>query len=220
MFEFRWVLPSPTTPHEVVLEVRARDSWFGPKVLRVDGRPVYRRGFFSGIDHSFRHPDDPGVRLDLRLVRDEIAGWAPQLSCVGQVLGEVSGRRPPRVVKTPPYLAVATGLSYLLMFMAAVTLPSLLTILASLWGEGGYRPRPGYDPLRDVYAWGIPLGAMAVCLLGFWNMRRWGVRALAAVILAEAAGILVFGAPLSWAPIVWQAVLLGLGAASYRRMLG
>jgi hypothetical protein len=218
MFEFRWVLPSTPKPHEVVLEVHARSSWFGPKVLRLDGRPVYHRGFFSGIDCDFEHPDDPKANVDLRLVPDEAAGWTPQLSCAGRVLGEISGARPPCILKPPARLAVATGLTYLLMFMAGVMLPSILTVLEAIWGEGGFRPRPGYEPLRDLYPWGLPLAATAVCLLGFWNMRRWGVTALGLVILVEVVCILAFHASLSWTPIVWQAVLLGFGVASYRRM--
>lgn len=219
MFEFRWTLPSQPKPHEVVLAVHARNSWFGRKVLYVDGRPAYRRDRFSGIDHAFPAPDGSAQNIEVRLVRDERIGeWAPRLTCDGAAVPETSGTRPPKIVKAPPLIAVVVGLTCLVMFMALVTLPSIATLLDAVYGKGGWHPVAGYSPTRHLYPWITPFVVSAGCLLGFWNMRRWGVQALGIAIVLELAALLTHVAPMSGIALGVQAVLWCIGAAYYRRM--
>ncbi len=220
MFEFRWILPSAAGPHELVLEVHARNSWFGRKVLRLDGRILYHRGRTDGIDHTFRTPDAPGRDARLQLVpAADAGGWTPRLTIDGTVATETTNTIPPRIVKAPPLIATVTGLVYLMMLMVVVSLPPIVKILYALYGPGKPYAIPGYEAGQHINGWIVPFLGTAVCLLGFWNMRRWGVLSLAALIVVEVAACFVFHAlPLSPVALGIQALLLLVGAAHYRGM--
>jgi hypothetical protein len=132
MFEFRWKVPE-SADLEVVLRVHSRHGWFAPKVLTCDGRDIYRRGRFEGIDARFAHPQT-GQDLHLRMV--EVPGtvvWRPALFYAGQELPETTGQPPPALVARPKLLAVVTGLTYLSMLMALVMLPSIAKMLDAVF---------------------------------------------------------------------------------------
>lgn len=75
-----------------------------------------------------------------------------------------------------------------------------------------------YLPGQDIRRWIIPFLATAVSLLGYWNMRRWGVWLLAVLLILQ-IGCLVAGlAPIAVAGVVVQAVLLILGLLHLGKM--
>ena len=132
MFEFKWQLPG-TPRKEVVLRIRSRFGWFGRKDVMLNGQTVVRRGRFEGIYARFVDPDGGG-RLEMGMARIEGSPiWRPVLTCDGVELAEVTGTAPPRLVERPKSLAVVTGLTYLVMLMAAVMLLSTVKILDAVY---------------------------------------------------------------------------------------
>lgn len=132
MFEFKWKIPGDP-PEDVVLQIHSRSGWFGRKVLTLGGRQVFRRGWFQGIDARFL---DPGRERELHLRMAQIPNstdWRPVLLCDDRELPEITGAKPPRVVRPPKALAVTFGFTYLLMLLAVVTLPSTVKILNALY---------------------------------------------------------------------------------------
>lgn len=78
-----------------------------------------------------------------------------------------------------------------------------------------------YSPYRDLAPWMLPLVATAVCLLGFWNMRRGSVILYALLIVGQVVlprAIAEFPLRASPAAVVLQVFILIVGLASYRRM--
>jgi hypothetical protein len=77
---------------------------------------------------------------------------------------------------------------------------------------------PRYKPGDDIRPWIIPVIALAASLLGYWNMRRWGVLLLAVLFLAQIV-IFVSGVlPLSAAALVVQVVILIVGVGHLGQM--
>ena len=335
MFEFRWNLPGPTQTHGLRLRIHARSGWIGRKVLLLDGRQLYRRRWFGGIDHTFPHPDDPGRAVALRAVEQpEGHAWAPELRCDGQIVPETSGNATPPVPDRPKVVSVVVGATYLAIFMMVVMLQHIPKMLNAVRGHSDIRgyvlevagpggdsgelhqparplrrerspeaPRPGYprietealpvaregeayvadlrvtggqppfdwvvntrkvpdgleftvdaetdgrrgltarlagtpaagttgtytlefrvtdaaySPAKDIWPWAAPFAATTICLLGFWNMRRWSVPVYAALILVQVVlGVAFAWYPLSVTAVALQALVWGVGAAHWSRM--
>ncbi|MHC4609892.1 MAG: Ig domain-containing protein, partial [Planctomycetota bacterium] len=76
-----------------------------------------------------------------------------------------------------------------------------------------------YSPYEDVTPWILPFAATTVCLLGFWNMRRWSVVLYALLIAGQPlVGWMAAGYPLSTSAVCLQALLWGVGVAYWQRM--
>jgi hypothetical protein len=129
MFEFKWHVPG-SPPSEVELQLHSRTGWFGRKFLLRDGRRVYRRGWFTGIETRLDAPGSPGPNLDLRIL--PIPGthdWRPALFVNGVETPETTGTAPPRIVPPPKSLVLPVGLTYLLMAITAAMMPQMTTML-------------------------------------------------------------------------------------------
>ncbi len=79
-----------------------------------------------------------------------------------------------------------------------------------------------YSPLEHIAPWIAPFAATAVCLLGFWNMRRWSVILYAVFILGQLVGG-VTDTGSAWMPVnvtglILQGLIFALGARSYTAM--
>ena len=164
MFEFRWSLPGPTLPHELRLQIHARSGWIGRKGLLLDGRALYRRRWFGGIDHTFAHPDDPGKTVVLRAVEQPDArAWAPELRCDGRVVPETTGAAPPPVPDRPKLVSIVVGATYLTIFMMVVMLWHIPKMLNAVRGHSDIRslvlevPGQGVDS-GDLGRQPMPLG--------------------------------------------------------------
>ncbi len=128
MYEFKWTLPFDAK-QTVTLRITSKSSWLGRKTLRLDDRVVYRRGRMEGIEHRFRVPTGG---QELRLTWEQMPGfpsWRPVLLYNEAELEEITGCQPPLVSQRPPFLAVVTGVTYLLMFMMAIMLPHIWRML-------------------------------------------------------------------------------------------
>lgn len=77
-----------------------------------------------------------------------------------------------------------------------------------------------YRALDDVAPWLVPFAVAAICLLGFWNMRRWSVPVFALLILVQIALGLSGAAwyPFSATAVVLQGMVWLVGAAHFARM--
>ncbi len=79
-----------------------------------------------------------------------------------------------------------------------------------------------YTPFTHVAPWIAPFAATAVCLLGFWNMRRWSVILYAALILAQlvvgVADVWHTWLPLNATGLILQTLVFAVGARSYTTM--
>ncbi|UCG16115.1 MAG: putative Ig domain-containing protein [Phycisphaerales bacterium] len=156
MFEFKWQLPG-TPRKEVALHIRSRLGWFGRKVVMLNGRTIARRGRFEGIYARFRDPDG-GRRLEMGMARIEDSPvWRPVLTCDGVELAEITGAAPPRLVERPRLLAIVTGLTYLVMLMAAVMLLSIVKILDAM-----YLPQDDRRVVLTVVDPGIEPGVLVI----------------------------------------------------------
>lgn len=134
MFEFRWSIPGQTVSHEARLRIHARNGWIGRKTFHLGDRPVYRRGRFCGIDHAFPHPEDAKRTVVLQAIPSpDGRQWAPELRLDGKAIPEQTGSDAPPVPDRPLLLSLATGLSYLIMFMLLIMLPHIQkTLYATL----------------------------------------------------------------------------------------
>jgi len=130
MYEFQWQLPPPVT-HVVRLQLHARSGWFGWKTLSVDNLQIYRRSWFTGLEHRFR-PSPTGPILHLRLLDDGHGQWRPVLLANGTPVPEKSRTQPPYVPHRPALVSVVTGLTYLAILIAIVMLPSTEKMLRAL----------------------------------------------------------------------------------------
>lgn len=75
-----------------------------------------------------------------------------------------------------------------------------------------------YSASQDIWPWVLPVLTTAVCLLGYWSMRLWGVVLLGAVIVAELALRGTGLAPISTTAVCLQGVLLVLGLRHWQAM--
>ncbi len=75
-----------------------------------------------------------------------------------------------------------------------------------------------YNWTQDVVPWVIPFVVTAVCLLGFWNMRRWGVALYVPCIVGEIIVAAVGLLPIAIIAIVLQSLISLVGIANYGRM--
>jgi hypothetical protein len=78
-----------------------------------------------------------------------------------------------------------------------------------------------YAPSQDINPWIVPFLCTAICLLGYWNMRQWGVYVFALLILVQF--VFKFSAaetvPIAAPALAIQIVLWFVGAVQLRRML-
>ncbi len=79
-----------------------------------------------------------------------------------------------------------------------------------------------YTPFTHIAPWIAPFAATAVCLLGFWNMRRWSVILFAALILAQlllgVADVWHTWLPLNVTGLILQTLVFATGAKSFTTM--
>ncbi len=79
-----------------------------------------------------------------------------------------------------------------------------------------------YTPFTHIAPWIAPFAATAVCLLGFWNMRRWSVILFAALILAQlvtgVADVWHTWLPLNVTGLILQTLVFAIGARSFTTM--
>lgn len=130
MFEYLWNLPGKSSSHGVCLRIHSERSWIGRKTLSLNGRLLYNRGRFAGINHEFPHPDNSRELVDLRAVFDPASrGWCIRLACAGLSVPEASGTAPPPTQHRPKALSVITGLTALVMLMTFIMLPHIWRML-------------------------------------------------------------------------------------------
>ncbi len=130
MLEFRWTLPGPQG-QAIVLRLDDRIGWFGCKTLTAGDTVVFRRGRLEGIAADFQ---TAGGAVALGLTRDPGCDrWRPVLQFCNQELPEETGVMSPVTPVRPRVLEVSTGGAYLLMLMAVVAMPSIVTILDALY---------------------------------------------------------------------------------------
>lgn len=160
--------------------------------------------------------DPQGKReLELRVVpMPNSHAWRPAVFCDGQELPELTGTAPPRVVRPPKALSVTFGLTYLLMFLAVVVLPSTVRILHAL-----HRDQAGsYAATPDILPWVVPFVVAAVSMLCVLDMRKWGVVAFGGLIALQLVLLVVTSVPISVVAVVIQALLWLLGVAYWGQM--
>jgi hypothetical protein len=78
-----------------------------------------------------------------------------------------------------------------------------------------------YSPYEHVAAWFVPFGVTAVCLLGFWNMRRRMVFAYGVLVLGQVVlpGVIDgYPLPTSVTAVTLQVLVFGVGAVNLGRM--
>ncbi|HRX83958.1 MAG TPA: hypothetical protein P5572_02950 [Phycisphaerae bacterium] len=75
-----------------------------------------------------------------------------------------------------------------------------------------------YTAGDDIRPWVFPFLATAVSLLGYWNMRRWGVILLGVLIAAQVVCILEPLVPVSVTAVVLEFLIWVVGLANYGRM--
>ncbi len=212
MFQFKWQTPAPT-PQEIVLEIHSRSGWFGRKILKVGDTTIFRRGHFQGIEQRFRAPGS-GEVLSLRMIRiADTPNWRPALFRGDGELPERTGTHPPQLAERPKVLSVTVGITYLFMLMAAVMLPSIVRILGALYGSD-----ESYSPSQDIVPSIIPFLATAVCLLGYWNMRKWGVYLYAFIIALQGFLGPTGAMPIGATALLLEIILLSLGLVYLGKM--
>jgi hypothetical protein len=159
--------------------------------------------------------DPQGKReLGLRVVpMPNSHAWRPAVFCDGQELPELTGTAPPRVVRPPKTLTAIIGLTYLMMFLALMTFPSTVKILAAL-----HMDQPGYIAAQDTVPWIIPFVVTAVALLGVLDMRKWGVVAFGGLIALQLVLLVVTNVPISVVAVAIQGLLWLVGAVDWGKM--
>lgn len=75
-----------------------------------------------------------------------------------------------------------------------------------------------YSHWDDIDPWIVPLLGTAVCLLGYWNMRKWSVFAYAILILLQGICAVTGALPIATTALMLQGLLWLMGAAYVRRM--
>ena len=75
-----------------------------------------------------------------------------------------------------------------------------------------------YRASQDILPWVIPFVATGVCLLGYWNMRRWGVYLYGSAIGLQLILWLSVGLPIAVTAVLLQGVLCFVGLMHLGRM--
>ncbi len=75
-----------------------------------------------------------------------------------------------------------------------------------------------YRASQDILPWVMPFVATGICLLGYWNMRKWGVYLYAASIALQLILWLSVGLPIAATAVVLQGVLYFVGLMHLGRM--
>ena len=78
---------------------------------------------------------------------------------------------------------------------------------------------PSYNARNDIIPWIAPFCATALCLLGYWNMRRWSVIVYAPLIVVQGALVWVGWIPVATTALVLQAALWVVGLIHAGKML-
>jgi hypothetical protein len=76
-----------------------------------------------------------------------------------------------------------------------------------------------YEVGDDIRPWIIPFLATALSLIGFWNMRRWGVILLAVLWVAQVGLLATQAAPIAVTGLVLEGVILLIGMVHFRQMV-
>jgi hypothetical protein len=71
----------------------------------------------------------------------------------------------------------------------------------------------------DTWPWVIPFIATTLSLIGFWNMRRWGVYLFVALIALQLVFKSIGTFPISTASLCAQGFLLAVGLKYLRKMV-
>lgn len=117
--EFQWDLPTPNGPARLDLRISSISGWLGPKELTLDGRTLYKRGIFAGINHRIDIPGAPARgHYALKAARSGPDGeWRPTLYAGNEIVPEKLGTQPPHNPRRPKTLAATVGVTYLLIFI-------------------------------------------------------------------------------------------------------
>ncbi len=213
MFRFTWLTPT-ASPQEIVLELHSRAGWFGRKVLKLGDQTLFRRGRFGGIEHRFRLPED-GQPVHLQIVQvPGTPNWRPVVMFAGKEIAEQNGTDPPEMIERPPTFSVIVGITFLLMLMAAVMVPSIVKILNALHSDVA----EGYSAAQDIAPWIVPYLVSAVCLLGYWNMRKWSVCLYVLAVAAQGMLWLTGTMSISMTTLVFQVLLCIVGLTHFSKM--
>ena len=138
-YEFRWELPGEGPPSVLELRITSLVGWVGIKSLLLNGKRLYRRGIFDGIDYRFT-AGMTGPRLHLRALQPEPSGiWQPVLTESGTAIPEKLGTIPPPVARRPKFLAVTLGVAYLLIFVLIIMGLSIENILNAAYSPADSR---------------------------------------------------------------------------------
>ncbi len=311
MIEFRWTTPAPTsTP--VVLRLQGRGGWYARKTLTVGNTLAFQRGRLEGIEARINVPGDPEPLILTTTCRGAEGRWHPSLLRGNQELQEENGTIPPAVAVRPPMVSRVVGITYLLMLMSVVAVPSIATILDALYlryddrrmilhvlpadeqpGEltivphephdeqsptiadqslspavtgqsyhhtlsvnGGQQPyhwqvsglpagmkfdpenasidgiaeEPGefqvklrvtgasHSSAAVISPWTVPFVVAGVCMLGYWNMRRWGVVVWIAALLLQGIATVAGVLPIPATAIVLQLAGCLFGLYYWKKM--
>lgn len=213
MFRFKWLTPT-SSPREITLDIHSQSGWFGSKVLKLGDQTLFRRGRFGGIEHRFRLPED-GQPVHLQVVQvPGTPNWRPVVMFDGSELAEQNGTHPPTMAERPPTFSAIVGLTFLFMLMAAVMVPSIVRILNALHRDVA----EGYSAAQDIAPWVVPYLVSAVCLLGYWNMRKWSVFLYMFAVAAQGGLSLTGIASISMTALMSQVLLCLVGLAHLSKM--
>ncbi len=75
-----------------------------------------------------------------------------------------------------------------------------------------------YRASQDILPWVMPFVATGICLLGYWNMRKWGVYLYASTIALQLILWLSVGLPIAATAVALQGVLCFIGLMHLGRM--
>ena len=75
-----------------------------------------------------------------------------------------------------------------------------------------------YKASQDILPWVVPFVATGICLLGYWNMRKWGVYLYASVIALQLILWLAAVLPIAATAVMLQGVLYLVGLMYLGRM--
>ena len=75
-----------------------------------------------------------------------------------------------------------------------------------------------YRASQDILPWVMPFVATGICLLGYWNMRKWGVYLYASAIALQLILWLSVGLPITATAVALQGVLCFIGLVHLGRM--
>ncbi len=213
MFEFKW--QSPAQPSEqITLQIHSHSSWFARKVLRIGDEVVFRRGRLQGVEARFKCRGTE-QQLHLRLEQEpNTPSWRPALFCGDAELPEQTNTEPPQLARRPRVLSVVVGLTYLVILLGVVTLPPIVNILVAVHRDSG----ESYSAAQDVVPWVLPFVVTAVCLVGFWNMRKWSVHLYTPAVALQGLLWNTGAVPIATTALILQIVICFMGVAYLSKM--